>query len=85
MKKIHAFFPLFLIASFSLAQQPPVNDTLIPKQHRDDTIQYEPKLEGGALIDTINTRDHELHHPAFVRDTLNRRDSIKYKDQPKKK
>ncbi|CAN5686715.1 hypothetical protein BH11BAC1_BH11BAC1_12340 [soil metagenome] len=57
---------LFIILIFALtaincfAQEPAVNDTLIPIQHRRDTVQYEPKLEGGALIDTINTSDKKF-------------------------
>ncbi|MEO8085911.1 MAG: hypothetical protein ABI763_03775 [Bacteroidota bacterium] len=49
-----------LIAINSFAQEPAVNDTLIPIQHKRDTVQYEPKLEGGALIDTINTSDKKF-------------------------
>jgi hypothetical protein len=68
----------------ALAQQPPVNDTLIPKQHKGDTIQYEPKLEGGALIDTINTKDAKKHYaPAYIGDTLIKKDSTRYEKKKK--
>jgi hypothetical protein len=57
---------LLFLASISLkcfSQQSPVNDTLLPEQHKHDTVQYEPKLDGGALIDTINTKDKKLKNP----------------------
>jgi hypothetical protein len=54
----------------AFSQQPPINDTLIPKQHRDDTTQYEPKLIGGALIDTVNIKDTSNYQPGFLKDTL---------------
>ena len=56
---------------YAFSQQPnPVNDTLIPKQHKDDTILYEPKLDGGALIDTVNIKDKPNHQPQYLNDTL---------------
>lgn len=62
------------------AQVHPANDTLLPEQHINDTGLYEPKLPGGALIDTVNTKDttavrHRPVHP--VDSTLYRPDSAK--------
>ena len=82
MKKIWAFFILVSAILPAFGQQPPVNDTLIPKQHRDDTIEYEPKLQGGALIDTVNIKDTVKYQPGFIKDTLenkNRKDRTKGK------
>jgi hypothetical protein len=78
LKNISAALLIFLIPVLSFAQLHPANDTLIPKQHRDDTVQYEPKLTGGALIDTINTKEKKFYrHPAHVSDTSKtRKDSI---------
>jgi len=79
MKNICAFF---LFASFymmAFSQQPPVNDTLIPKQQLDDTAQNEPKLQGGAIIDTINIKKSD-NHPGYLLDTLEEKNS---RDKPK--
>ena len=62
------------IQAFS-QQLPPVNDTLIPKQHLDDTILYEPKLQGGALIDTVNIKDKPDYQPGYVKDTTREKNS----------
>ncbi len=69
MKTIIVVFLLLSISISCLAQLSPVNDTLIPEQHKRDTIQYEPKLQGGALIDTINTDDPEFKHLPLPIDT----------------
>jgi hypothetical protein len=76
MKRISLI--LIAIAGYIQAfsqQPPPVNDTLIPKQHLDDTIPYEPKLQGGALIDTINIKDKSDYHPGYLKDTLKEKNS----------
>jgi len=59
----------------ALSQQPPINDTLIPKQHLDDTIPAEPKLQGGALIDTVNIKDKAEYQPGYLRDTSREKNS----------
>ena len=70
----------FCFAAFG--QLPPVNDTLIPKQHRDDTIMYEPKLQGGALIDTVNIKDSKpKHQPGYVNDSLKQKGAVKPKNR----
>ena len=73
MKKICSI--LFTIFAYTCAfsQQRPVNDTLIPEQHDDDTVRYEPKLEGGALIDTVNIKDRPVHEPGYLNDTIKRK------------
>jgi len=74
-KKLFSLLIFFPVLN-AFAQQPPVNDTLIPKQHRDDTVQYEPKLKGGALIDTINTKENKFYRrPAHQPDSVYRKDS----------
>ena len=57
----------------TFSQQRPVNDTLIPEQHDDDTVRYEPKLEGGALIDTVNIKNRPAHEPEFLNDTIKKK------------
>jgi len=73
-----------LITLYCIGQEPPVNDTLIPKQHKRDTIKYEPKLQGGALIDTINTKDNKLKHQPARIDTAQKKPTQK-KDSVEKK
>ena len=74
---------IFFIPFYCSAQLRPVNDTLIPEQHKRDTIQYEPKLQGGALIDTVNSGDKEFKHFQKQIDTLKaippKKDSSEYK------
>ena len=56
--------------------QGPAKDTLIPPQHKD-TIKSEPKLKGGALIDTINTKDKMFQHQPLHPDTsLHKTDTL---------
>jgi hypothetical protein len=70
MKLMPFVFSMCLLISLRSAAQQPVNDTLIPKQHLDDTLQYEPKLQGGALIDTIHTGDKQFkHQPVHPQDS----------------
>ena len=80
MKKIWSISIIVLASLDAFSQQQPVNDTLIPKQHRDDTMQYEPKLQGGALIDTVNIKDTSHYQPGYLKDTLERKSR---KDKPK--
>ena len=82
MKKICSILTLICGYISVYSQQPPVNDTLIPRQHRDDTVEYEPKLQGGALIDTVNIKDTVKYQPGFVKDTL---DKTNRKENPKSK
>ena len=70
MKNICSILIAILGYGFAFSQQHPVNDTLIPKQHKDDTLISEPKLPGGALIDTVNIKDKPTHHPQYLNDTL---------------
>lgn len=71
MKKFSSFLIAISICLHAYSQQPPVNDTLIPKQHRDDTTLYEPKLQGGALIDTVNIDHKPDFQPGYLKDSLN--------------
>jgi hypothetical protein len=70
MKKV--YWILIAVCSYvqAFSQQPPINDTLIPRQHLDDTIPSEPKLQGGALIDTVNIKDKPAFQPGYIKDTL---------------
>jgi hypothetical protein len=69
MKKLYWILPAVCSALSVFGQQHPLNDTLIPKQHLDDTITSEPKLQGGALIDTVNIKDKSDYQPGYLRDT----------------
>jgi hypothetical protein len=80
MKKICSILITICGYMQAFSQQPPVNDTIIPKQHRDDTIPSEPKLNGGALIDTVNIKDTVHYRPGFLNDTLEGKNK---KDKPK--
>ena len=82
MKKICSILIALCGNTFVFSQQSPVNDTLIPKQHKDDTVSYEPKLEGGALIDTVNLKDKPVHQPGYLNDTLKKK---KNSEKPKGK
>jgi hypothetical protein len=56
---------LMLSIKFSAyCQVIPPNDTIIPEQQLNDTVKYQPKLKGGALIDTINTKGRK-DYPAY--------------------
>ena len=70
MKKLSSFLVATTICLHAYSQQSPVNDTLIPKQHRDDTSLYEPKLQGGALIDTVNIDNKPEYQPGYLKDSL---------------
>ena len=67
MKKT-GIIPLFLaLICGAYAQPVQQEDTLRPRPVPQDTMRYEEKLTGGALIDTINTKEksHQLRpiHP----------------------
>lgn len=82
MKKVCLVLIASLV-SIQLFSQVPA-DTLIPSQHKVDTSGYEPKLNGGALIDTINTRHSGEHRlPASPVDTaLLKNDSLQTRKKP---
>ena len=53
---------LFLLLSYrSFAQHPPRDTDIIKKDSKMDTVSTPKKLEGGALIDTINTQKNKIH------------------------
>jgi hypothetical protein len=81
MKKICSMLLLLCGYSYVFSQQSPV-DTLVPKQHSDDTVSHEPKLQGGALIDTVNIKNNPMHQPGHLNDTLK---IEKYPEKPKGK
>jgi len=77
MKVISFCISIFYsLCGFSQEKQNPA-DTLIPIQHKRDTQRVEPKLEGGALIDTINTKDKKFKFHSFPGDSLQKHPSSK--------
>lgn len=67
MKKTISILAFIALICNSNAQQVLPEDTLRPRPEPQDTVRYEEKLPGGALIDTINTKEksHQLRpiHP----------------------
>ncbi len=71
MKKLLSALLISLFTTACFAQHQPVSDTLIPKQHKRDTVVTEPKLDGGALIDTVTPRENKFRHrPVHPVDSL---------------
>jgi len=59
MKKLAVLVVTFGMFVVAFAQTPAPTDTVLPKKAKADTIIPEPKLKGGALIDTVNTEKNK--------------------------
>ena len=65
---------VILLSVNANAQTPSPTDTLLPAPSKPDTTIAEPKLRGGALIDTINTEKNKYKlKPIHPGDTLHER------------
>ena len=68
MKKITIYIVWFCAIVPCLAQNHSIPDTSLPKISPVDQVKSQPKLKGGALIDTINSKKYKNNFP--VPDTI---------------
>ena len=78
MKKTSLCLTGLLIWLMSAGQLPVAPDTLFPKKTQSDTVKPEPKLKGGALIDTVNTKKKRFNpmNDTLPKNPKQRRDTI---------
>ena len=74
MKKIIVIYVfIWLVNVPGFAQSPPVPDSLMPPKRSSDTVKEIPKLTGGALIDTINTKKNKDRPRPVQNDSLQKK------------
>ena len=68
MKMVTVYILWLGLAISGLAQNYSLPDTALPKKNREDTLSSPPKLKGGALIDTINSKKYKSN--SYPADTI---------------
>lgn len=61
MKKVTIYIIWLGLTIPGLAQNYSLPDTGLPKKYQEDTVASQPKLKGGALIDTINSKKYKMN------------------------